>query len=303
MLLLIIGVIFAALGGDLFVRGSVGIASWARVPSGVVGATVAAFATSSPELSVSVVSAREGEPEIAFGGALGSNIANICLIFAIAMLLMPMRTSKKELKRDLPFAFAAPLLIALLGFDKQISRIDGLILVLIFSTWILLTVLQTLKSRSSAPQVLGDKSIFRAAIEGITGLVLLIAAGFLIVKAAEDIGEILSWNPFLVGATLVALGTSTPELATTIVSRVKGHDDIGVGTVIGSNIFNILLIIAVAAILHPIQVDRTELLIGISFGLVSTLFVIPGKQSLLGRKRGITLLLLYVLYICAILII
>lgn len=298
---LILGILFAAVGGELFVRGTVGVATWMRIPAGIVGATIAAFATSSPELSVSVISANDGEPEIALGSALGSNIANICLVFAIAILFMPMKASMGELKRDLPFAIAAPIAIGLFGADGKISQSDGLIIIVFFFTWLSIAILQTIKNRTSVAEVLGETSHPKSIFEGIFGLALLVGAGFLIVYAAEDIGSILGWNTFLVGATLVALGTSTPELATTIVSKIKGHDDIGIGTVIGSNIFNALLVVGVAAVIHPIIIpNKQELLYGVIFGVISLLFVLPGKSGILGRNRALTLFALYAAYVWAI---
>ncbi|HMS25443.1 MAG TPA: sodium:calcium antiporter [Acidimicrobiia bacterium] len=296
--ILFVGILFAATGGEFFVRGSIGVAAWIRIPSGIVGSTIAAFATSSPELSVSVVSANDGKPEIALGSALGSNIANICLIFAIAILLLPMRTSKKELKRDLPFAITAPIVIGLFGLDGTITRLDGLIIIVFFATWLSITIAQTLKKRSDSVQVLGEESHGKSLLQGSLGLVLLVLAGFLIVYAAEEIGGILSWNPFLVGATLVALGTSTPELATTVVARIKGHDELGVGTVIGSNIFNALLVVGCAALIQPISIDnKAEFLTGVGFGVFSMMLIIPGAKSLLGRQRAVALLLLYGVYL------
>lgn len=208
-----------------------------------------------------------------------------------------MRASKRELKRDLPFALAAPVLVAILAIDNEISRIDGGVLILFFFTWLKLTIVQTLKIRSEINEVLGEKNISKSIVHALLGLVLLLLAGWLIVDAAEKIGETLNMNPFLVGATFVAIGTSTPELATTIMSRIRKHDDIGIGTVIGSNIFDLLLTVGLAALIYPIGVSSKELFAGVIVGAFSILLMIPGKSSILGRYRGGTLFLIYVGYI------
>jgi cation:H+ antiporter len=139
------------------------------------------------------------------------------------------------------------------------------------------------------------------ARDTLAGLVLLIVAGRLIVLAAKDIGETLGWDTFTVGAVMVAVGTSTPELATTIVARLRGHDEVSVGTVLGSNIFNGLLIVGVAAAISPIHVSGPELWLAIGTGVVSLLLIMPGRSDRLGRGRGVALLLLYAAYLAALL--
>lgn len=290
---LVVAIVAAGAGGELFVRGTVGLAAWARVPAGIVAATVAAFATSSPELSVAVSSAVAGEPEIALGDALGSNVVNVAVVLGVAIVLLPLHGSRAELRRDLPFAFAAPVLTGVLLADGTLGRADALVLFVVFGTWFALTVLQAHRMRSAAPTVLGERRHGWSVLSILAGLGLLVVAGRMIVSSAESIGRALDVDPFVIGATVVAFGTSTPELATTIVARLRGHEDVGVGTVIGSNIFNNLWIVAVAALIRPITVRSAEVAVGIVAGVASLALVVPGRAGVLPRWRGIALLALY----------
>jgi cation:H+ antiporter len=288
--LIIPGVLAAALGGEVFVRGTVGGALRARIAPGIVAATVAAFATSSPELSVAVNAATAGRPEVALGDALGSNVVNIGLVLALAILLGGVTGRREDLRRDIPTALGAPILVLLLGIDGGLSRADGAVLLTAFSAWLIVTLVQAARERSRVGEVLADRTVWQIARDGIAGIVLLILAGRLIVMSASDFGELLGWDIFVVGAVLVAVATSVPELATVVIARLRGHDEISVGTVLGSNIFNGLLIIGVAAVITPIEVAGTEVAIAIIAGVITMLLAIPGRSNRLPPIRGVLLL-------------
>lgn len=295
---IILGLILAGIGGEIFLKGAVGCSLSLRISPAIVGLTIAAFATSSPELSVAISSAIQGAPEISLGDAIGSNIVNIALIMGIACLISPTEIGLSGVKRDIPFAFIAPTLLALLGYDGEISRIDGVILLGAFGLWLSLIIeeakiLRSMNLDSGLVTSKGSKNIAFL----VAGLLLLVAAGKFIVSGGQSIGESLGIDPFIIGATLVAIGTSIPELATTILSKIRGHSDIGLGTVLGSNIFNGLFIISIAALIHPISVATMPVLIGLGFGLLSVLAVLPFKTKILGRLRGVILLLIYIGYI------
>jgi len=300
-LLIILGVAAAGAGGELFVRGSVALAMRMRIAPGIVGATVVAFATSSPELSVGVNSALEGAPEISLGDALGSNVVNVALILGLALALAGATPRRADLNRDLPVALIAPLITLGLASDGTIGRADGLILMGCFTAWLAVTVRQAARERDATAGMLGETDRQRITRDAVVGLALLILAGRLIVLAAQDIGQALGWDTFTVGAVMVAVGTSTPELATTITARLRGHDEVSVGTVLGSNIFNGLLIVGVAAAITPIHVAAPELRLALGAGVLSLLLVLPGRSDRLGRGRGIALLVLYSLYLIALL--
>ena len=295
-LALVLGVVCAGVGGELFVRGTVGIARWARISPGIVGATVAAFATSSPELSVSVSSALSGRPEIALGDALGSNVVNVALILALALVISAIRTPPGSIRRDFPVAVLAPVLTGLLFLDGELSRLDGALLMGVFISWLLATVIEVRKQRRDATETIGEHRHGLAILSCAGGMLALAAAGYLIVTGARGVAAAFGIDEFIVGATLVAIGTSTPELATTIVAKWRGHDEVGLGTIIGSNIFNNLFIVAVAAMIHPISVAWREVAVALGFGMIALVFCYPPHSGLIGRGRGWLLLALYVGY-------
>ncbi len=282
---LLAGVGCAVLGGDLFVRGVVSLASWWRVPTGIIGATIAAFATSSPELSVAVTSALRGRSEIALGDALGSNIVNIGVVLGLALAFGAVMVDSGALVRDIPMALAAPAVLGLLGLDGNISRLDASVLLVIFVGWLTQSVLAARSARNSVVAVLEEHSHRGTVLSVVAGLVLLIVSGRLIVAGAIGVSEALGWDGFVVGAVFVALGTSTPEIATMLAARVRGHDEVGVGTVLGSNIFNTLLVVAVAALISPIDIARAEIAVGIAVSIFVVILAIPGRSERLGRWR------------------
>lgn len=298
-IILLVGAVCAAIGGELFVRGVVGIALWARISTGIIAATFAAFATSSPELSVSVTSALAGTPQIALGDALGSNVVNISLILGIALLIAPLRSPKDVLQRDFPVALLVPILLALLAHDGELSRQDGAILLTTFAVWLVVMVFEVRRQRSVAPAILGEIKHGRSVVESLIGLAFLVASGKLIVSGATGIAAYYGIDPFIVGATLVAVGTSAPELATVVISRLRGHDEVGLGTILGSNIFNGLFVVAIAAIINPIPIAWDEVSTGLFFGLITSIFIFPLKTGHLERWRGALLLALYAAYIGA----
>lgn len=300
-LTLAVGILCAGIGGELFVRGLVGLGRAMRISSGIVGATFAAFATSSPELSVAVSAALGGTPEISLGDALGSNVVNVALILAIAALISAIRAPRDSVKRDFPVALLAPVLVGTLAIDGELSRADGALLLGAFLVWLVAVVIEAKRQRSVAEKLLGEHRAGRAGVYAFAGLALLIAAGYLVVTGARGIAASLGIDNFVVGATLVAVGTSIPELATVVVSKLRGHDEVGLGTILGSNIFNTLFIVGVAATIFPIHVAWSETSVALLFGIAVVAVTYPVRDGLIGRVRGFLLLFLYALYVTAIL--
>lgn len=296
-LALLLGIMCAGLGGELFVKGSVDLARWARIPAGLVGATVAAFATSSPELTVAITSARARVPEISLGDALGSNVINVALILAITLLGGQIRTHRKVISRDYRMAIIGPIITAMLALDGELSAFDGSVMLMFFFVWLAFLIVDARRERNAAVQILASRDGGKALLFSILGLLSLIAAGKLIVTGAKALALTWGLSDFVVGAVIVAIGTSVPELATTIISRLRGHDEIGLGTVLGSNIFNGLLIVAVAALICPIKTDSAAVAVGVAFGLLVILASYPNKAGVIARQRGVLLLVLYVAYV------
>ena len=295
------GIACAAIGAELFVRGAVGLAFALRISPGIIGATVAAFATSSPELSVAISAARAGVPEIAFGDVLGANIVNVALVLALALLISAMRCPRGSIRRDFPAALLTPLLTGILAFDGEISRSDGVLLMVVFLIWMFLTVQEARRQRGETAPSPGARQSWRLVVPLIVGLLILFVAGELIVSSAKGIAHAFGVGEFVIGAVLVAVGTTVPELATTVVSKLRGYDDVGLGTVLGSIIFNACFIVAVAAIIHPIDVDRNAVYVALGFGLVTLLCAYPGRDGVIGRGRALWLLLLYTSYLITLL--
>jgi len=298
---LIYGVVCAGIGGELFVRGAVGLAHWARVTPGIIGATVAAFATSSPELSVSINAAMAGKPQIAFGDALGSNVVNVALILGLALVMSGIQSSRDSIKRDFPVALLIPILTGVLLLDGELSRVDGLLMLGMFLAWLAAAVIEARKQRSAAQAVLGEHRRWLVVLSCVAGLAFLAVAGSLVVTGARGIALAFGVDEFVIGATVVAVGTSVPELATTVIAKLRGHDEVGLGTILGSNIFNGIFIVAVAAIIHPITVAWREVAITLVFGLVALVFTYPARTGFIERRRGVLLLVLYAGYLAIIL--
>ncbi len=293
-----IGLVCAALGGELFVRGLVGIASWIRVPAAVIGATVAAFATSSPELTVAINAAADDRPEIALGDALGSNLVNIGLVVGLLLLAGTSLTADLS-RRDAWTGLGLTVTVGFLILDGEIARSEGFVLLFCFGVWISLLVRQSVEARDHeddniAVETIGERRHGRSVLVSLVGLAFLIAAGRLLVIGAKGLGAELGLSTFVVGVVFVSLGTSLPELATVIAAKIRGHAELGFGTVLGSNIFNVSFIVGVAAVLTPIDVDRGDVAISLLFGAAMLPVLLwRSRTTSFSRRRGVILLGMY----------
>ncbi|MCC6966473.1 MAG: sodium:calcium antiporter [Nitrospira sp.] len=295
---LLAAVTLAALGGELFLKGLVALAICWRLPQLLVATSLSAFATSSPELTVSTISALAGRPEIGLGDSLGSNVVNIALVLGIALLFGPLAAHLRDLRRDALFVLAVPVLLFILLADDTISRLEGVILLLLFCLWLTLIARQALAQRrehTPAPQRTSLAPL-QAWPLTLTGLACLIVAGQLFVIGATGIATALHIQAYVIGATVVAIGTSLPELVTTLLSRWHGHDDVGLGTLLGSNLFNGLAIVGLSAAIHPIQVARQDVSVALVFGIASVLLMLPQGHTI-PRRRGFVLLTCYAAYV------
>lgn len=290
---LLSGFLFAALGGELFVRGAVGIARSARIAPSIIGATVAAFATSSPELSVAINAGMAGSPQIALGDALGSNIVNISLILGIVLTISSIKAARDTIRRDFSVALLVPVMTGIFLFDGILSRFEGLLMVMLFVLWLVTVFLQARKQRRESeeiPEIDEKGSSFWLAV---FGLVSLVSSGKLIISGATGLALAFGMDKFLMGATVVALGTSVPELASSLIAKFRGHDDVGLGTILGSNIFNGLLIIGVTSMINPIQVNMWETGPALLVGIMAVLITFPRSDGRITRRQGIILVMLY----------
>lgn len=304
LLALLAAVPLAAVGGESFLRGVLGVGAWLRLPKLLVATTLAAFATSSPELTVSSMAALEGHPEIGLGDALGSNVVNVALIFGLALLFGALRADLVELRRDGILALAVPFLTGVLAFDGTLSRLDGALLLSLLALWLVLILRAAIGHRRAALAVappadgVAPMAPARAAGALALGLVCLILAGQLFVTGASGIAATLGVHPFAIGAVIVAIGTSLPELMTMIVARWRGYDEVGLGTLLGSNIFNGLAIVGVAAAIHPIRAPQGGVMLALGFGVLALLWILP-RGGLIPRWRGLLLLATYGAFVAA----
>lgn len=301
LLALLAAIPLAALGGEAFLKGVLGTAAWLRLPRLLVATTLAAFATSSPELTVSSMAALAGKPEIGLGDALGSNVVNIGLILGLALLFGPLAANFAEIRRDFILALAVPVLTLILALDGALSRVEGALLLVLFAAWLIQIARQAIAHRRDAPAADAHVRPLYAMLFLIVGLAGLILAGRLFVSGASGIAMTLGVHAYIIGALVVAIGTSLPELVTTLLARLRGHDDVGLGTLLGSNLFNGLAIVGTAAAIHPIQAPAAEVFITLAFGVLTVLLILP-RAGIISRRRGLVLLAAYAAFVTATLI-
>ncbi len=298
---LILGVLCAGLGGEIFIRGSVGIARWARVSPAIIGVTVAAFATSSPELAVGIRASLAGTPQISLGDTLGSNVGNVGLVLALILCISGITVPRRSIKRDFPLALLVPVIIGVLAADGVLSRLDGARLLDCFFAWLIAVVAEARKQRMAIEPDARNRRIVPAVILSAVGLAFLVEAGQLVVMGARGIARSYGVGEFIIGATVIAVGTSVPELATTLLAKFRRHDEMGLSTILGSNIFNGLFIIAIVSLICPIVIHWSEIAVPLIFGLLVVACTYPFGSGFLGRKRGVLLLVLYAVYLVLIL--
>lgn len=306
--LLVVGFFFLIKGADVFVEGSSNVAKRLRIPSIIIGMTIVAMGTSLPETAVSITASATNNNELAVGNAIGSNIFNLMVVIGCCCLFQIVEVSNDTLKRDLPFSIICALLLALLGgIDMKLGKIDGIILLVLLVVFIVVMIKATKKSREEGNELNGEigtieKTLLYSMPISITlifvGIAGITVGGDLVVDCASSIASRLGISQTIIGLTVVALGTSLPELCTSIVAARKGEIDMALGNAIGSNIFNILMVLGLAAAISPISfllVNVIDIFILVAFTLV--VWAMVGKKHALNRVNGIVMILLYVIYI------
>lgn len=308
---LIIGFALLVKGADYFVDGASSVARKLHIPVFVIGLTVVAFGTSAPELAVSVTAALKGSNDIAIGNVVGSNIFNLLVVLGCSAAICPMAVEKGMIKRDYPLSILAAVVLGALSLDTlfgaketTIGRVDGIILLLLFAGFMFLTLSIAQKERKNklseqeedAKENIG-KPIWTSLLFLALGLAGVIIGADLSVNGAKEIARGFGMSEAMIGLTIVAFGTSLPELVTSIVAARNGESEIAIGNVIGSNIFNILLILGVSGVIEPMSVSNTYIYdIGILI-VVSILAFIPiAKTRRVGRGLGIAMCATYVAY-------
>lgn len=306
---LISGLVLLVWSADRFVDGSASTARYFGMPPLLIGMVIIGFGTSAPEMVVSALAAFQGNPGIALGNAYGSNIANIALILGVTALINPIMVHSTVLRKELPLLTLLTVLSFILIADLKLARLDAIFLLLVFGCLMAWTIYQGLKQKADSLAKEMEKktaekamSIKRAVFWLVTGLVCLIISSRILVWGAVEIAHIFGVSDMIIGLTIVAIGTSLPELASCIMAAHKGEHDIALGNVLGSNLFNTLAVVGIAGTIHPFAVEpetlsRDMVVMGV---LTVSLFLFgygfKGRQGRINRFEGIVLLLVYAGY-------
>ena len=296
VVLLLVGFLFLIKGSDFFVDGASSIASILRVPAIIVGLTIVAFGTSAPEAAVSITSSLTGSNAMAVSNVIGSNLFNMLVVIGVAALLSNLLMEKKVLQKDLPFLVGITILFVVFIFiGGDITNIEGIILLAILIAYLFFLIRDTRKSSDSNVVEKPKLSLPKSIIFMIVGLAGIVLGGDLVVDSASAIALALGMSETLVGLTIVAIGTSLPELVTSITALKKGENQMVIGNVIGSNIFNILFVLGASSAISALPVNR-GMMIDVVFMLGVTIlcFIFGKTQDKYDKKEGIILLLLFV---------
>ena len=315
---IIVGLAVLVWSADKFVDGAVGVAEFCGMSTLLIGMVVVGFGTSAPELTVSVISASQGNPELALGNAYGSNIANIALILGATALISPILMQRSVLRGDLPILLAVSVLSIILVWDGSVARWNGILLLIVFTAAMAYSIRRELKKvkleKSESPSDNADTaepkkvSLGKSVFWLVLGLVLLVVSSRALVWGAVEIARTLGVSDLLIGLTIVAIGTSLPELASSIAAARKGENDLALGNIIGSNLFNTLAVVGLAAIVSPMDAIEKAvayrdmpLMIALTVALIVLGFRRKGDGRL-NRIAGAILLAVYVGYLALLIV-
>ena len=306
IILLVVGFVCLIKGADFFVDGASRLALKFKVPSLIIGMTIVAMGTSAPECAVSISASVAGSNGMAISNVIGSNIFNLLVVCGICAVISPMAVNKTTIKKDFPFAIIVGLILLGLGsWGMGVNRIEGIIMLAIFAFFIWNMISEAKKNKEETDltdDVPVAFSWVRVLLSIGGGLVAIVLGGQLVVNSAETIAAAFGLSEDLIGLTVCAIGTSLPELVTSIVAARKGEVDMAIGNVIGSNIFNILLVLALASAISPCamtMVNVIDLIILTVVSVIMLLMILPKKQ--LGRAGGgicVAIYVVYMVYIC-----
>ena len=302
ILFLVLGFVFLIKGADVFVDGASTIAKILKVPALIIGLTIVALGTSLPELAVSIVAAINESTDLSVSNVVGSNIFNILMVLGLTSIIVPIAIEKKVLKFELPFVFGVSALLLLLGIfgSNEITWIFGLIFLALLAFYIFFLIRRTKKEEPIEQEEEIKTSPVKAIILLILGAGLIIFGGECVNKTSVVIAEFFGMEEQLIGLTIVAIGTSLPELITSLVAAKKGENDIALGNVIGSNTLNILFILGAASLITPLPISSAmtfDMVMMVLFTLVLIIMaILTLKKKGLNKTCGIILVSLYVIY-------
>lgn len=300
LVLLAVGFVLLVKGADWFVDGAASIAGRLGIPQLVIGLTIVAMGTSAPEAAVSLTAAFHGNADITIGNVVGSNILNILIILGLAAVICPMMVAKVTVWVDIPVTIASTLILLVLGLDGKISRLDAVILLAVFVSYLSYLFIMTKKGKiqgETEEEVNMTHSMPKALFLTALGLALIILGSNFAVDAASAIAKMLGLSERFIGLTIVALGTSLPELFTSVAAAIKKNPDMAIGNIVGSNIFNILFIVGLSGLVIPVPFAkpfRFDIMVAEAAVLLLFLLCLPKKR--IGRLSGIIMLAGYVAY-------
>lgn len=310
-ILLVIGLVLLVKCADMFVDGSSNVAKAFGIPSLIIGLTIVAFGTSAPEAAVSITAALKGSNEISVGNAVGSNMCNSLLILGLCGLFKALKAKTEVRKRDFPYYLLSAVVLLIITGDYFISgqtigyitRANGLILLCFLAIYMVSLISDVKRNKKGDNQEEKTKFKLKDLIYIIIGIAGIALGGQLVVNGATGIARTLGISETVIALTIIAIGTSLPELVTSIIATRKGETDIAIGNVIGSNIFNILFILGLTSVISPISLNMNTFM-DILFMTISSLlvFIMLQKNKRIGRKKGICMLAMYVLYMAYILV-
>jgi cation:H+ antiporter len=306
-LLFIAGFAILIKGADWLVNGASSLAKKLKIPVIVIGLTIVAFGTSAPELIINIFASAQGRTEIAIGNVLGSNIFNIFLILGISAIIFPLAVKKNTVWKEIPLSLLAAVAIGLMANDtlidgaasSAITRIDGLMLLAFFAIF-MWYIYGILKCEGGEEVKIKEITVSKSLLFILLGLICLVLGGKWIIDGAVQIATALGVSESLIGLTIVAAGTSLPELATSTVAAFKKNANIAVGNIVGSNIFNIFLILGVSSVIRPLpfrETSNVDVMMTIAASLALFAFMFIGKQRLLERWQGVLFIAAFIVYV------
>lgn len=295
-ILLLIGFLLLIKGADYFVDSASAIARKFHIPSMIIGLTIVSIGTSLPELSVSLTSALIGKNDLAVANVVGSNIFNMLMGLGVTSIISKLPIEKNTIENDIPFLNIIGSILLIMMLNLTLNRFEGILLIGLLIGFLFYIIKPVLNNKEESKEE--SKLSFKTILLGILGVVGIILGGDMVVDSASNIAKMFGMSQNLIGLTVVALGTSLPEFVTSVIAGIKGENEIAIGNIIGSNIFNILMILGISSIISPIVISFIsviDIMFMIAIGILLYVFVVKSKT--LKRYQGIVFVFLYIGYI------
>ena len=301
LLKILVGLSLLYYGGDFLVTGSARLARFLKLSPFIIGATVIAFGTSAPELAVAILAALDEAPELAMGNVIGSNIANIGLVLGLTALMAPITITANRLKREYPPLLLTTLIIIILAWDLKVIRIEGIIMLILLGIyiWRSLNHKEDFAADQEEVGLFAYKGVVYQFLLILAGLIGLVGGAKLLVSGGVSIARMVGISEWFIGITIVAIGTSLPEIVSSIIAARRGHGEMAIGNIFGSNIFNILMVLGITSVIYPLNIQEPihpDLFTTIGITILLLALILFGKYFL-GKISGLALLCTYCIYI------